>query len=181
MELIRLLPDYYEENQTMQELQEILSEEVGKLDERLQVTIEECAVMLASELLERYEKIFGLSTGAGRPIQARRERIAAKISGAGTTTKAMIKDVSSRYSGGEVEIIENNANSHFTVKFVGTIGIPANMEDLTRTIEEIKPAHLAFDYEYVYNTHAALGKFTHAQLAAYTHYQLRNEVISDGE
>lgn len=181
MELIRFLPDYYEENQTMQELQEILSEETDLLDERLQAIIEECAVMLASELLERYEKIFGLDTEAGKSDVFRRERIAAKISGRGTTTKEMIKDVASRYSGGEVEIIEDNPNSRFTVKFVGTIGLPPNMEDLTDTIEEIKPAHLAFDYEYVYNTHASLGRFTHAQLTAYTHDQLRNEVIKNGE
>ena len=178
--LIKLLPDYYEENVTMQTLQEILSDETDKLDEEMESAVDECTVMTASEMLGRYEKIFGLESEAGKAELFRRERIAAKISGTGTTTKAMLKDVASRYSGGEVDIIEDNANNSFTVKFVGTIGLPPNMDDLTKTIEEIKPAHLAFEYEYVYNTHTSLKRFTHAQLAAYTHYQLRNEVINNG-
>ena len=103
----------------------------------------------------------------------------AKLSGTGTTTKAMIADTASRYSNGEVEIIEDSPNNKFTVRFVGTIGMPGNMEDLKKTIEEIKPAHLAVEYEYVYNTHESLTSYTHAELTAYTHYQLRNEVFSN--
>ncbi len=180
MNLIKLLPDYYEQNVTMQTLQRILSDMTGQLDEDMRSAIDECTVMTSSGMLGRYEKVFGLESEAGKADQFRRERIAAKISGTGTTTKAMLKDVASRYSGGEVDIIEDNVNHSFTVKFIGTIGLPPNMDDLTKTIEEIKPAHLAFEYEYVYNTHMSLKQFTHAQLTAHTHYQLRNEVIDNG-
>ena len=60
LELIKLLPDYYEENVTMQTLQEILSGETDKLDGEMESAVDECTVMTASEMLGRYEKIFGL-------------------------------------------------------------------------------------------------------------------------
>jgi hypothetical protein len=35
---------------------------------------------------------------------------------------------------------------------VGTKGIPPNLSDLRTVIEEIRPAHLDFDFAYTYNT-----------------------------
>lgn len=181
MELIKLLPDYYEKNVTMQTLQEIISKVTEDLEDGLSETILQCFAATASSLLARWENMLGLEVDISKSDEFRRERITAKITGVGTTTKAMIQDVAIRYSNGEVEVIEDNANSRFTVKFVGTLGIPGNLADLKLSIEEIKPAHLAVIYEYVYRTNAELAVYTHGQLAQYTHYQLRNEVLSNGE
>ena len=178
MELIKLLPDYYEENVIMQTLQKILSDETDKMDEEMWSAIDECTVMTASEMLGRYEKIYGLGTEAEKTDRFRKERISAKISGTGTTTKAMIEDTASRYSNGEVEVIEDNANSKFTIKFVGTLGIPGNMDDLKMTIEEIKPAHLMVDYEYVYNTWNDVRALTWNQAASYTWEEIRTVGIN---
>ena len=180
MELIDLLPDYYEQNVTMQTLQSALSWAVGQLESGLTDTIDQCFAVTAESLLSRWETFLGLEVDISKSPEYRRERIMAKLSGTGTTTKAMIMDTASRYSNGEVEVIEDNANSKFKIRFVGTIGIPGNLKDLEKTIEEIKPAHLAVEYEYIYNTHESLMPFTHAELAAYTHYQLRNEVLTGG-
>ena len=177
MNLFKLLPDYYEKNVSMKKLQELLSEETDHLEEGVGETVDQCFAGSVSAQLSRWEHFLGLEVDIAKSPEFRRERIAAKISGAGTTTKSMIKDVASRYSNGEVEVIEDNARSRFIVKFVGTVGIPGNMSDLMLTVEEIKPAHLAVEYEYVYNTHRNLGVFTHEQLSVYTHNQLRNEVI----
>lgn len=180
MNLIRLLPDYYENNTTMIMLQAALSEATDQLEENLTDTVDQCFVATATRLLYRWEKILGLSTDISKPIAFRRERINAKLAGFGTATKAMIADVSRQYSNGEAEVIEDNANSTFTIRFTGTIGIPENMEDLKETIEEIKPAHLAVKYEYIYNTYKNLSALTHADLENYTHSQLRNEVLENG-
>ncbi len=178
MDLINLLPGYYEENVTMQLLQEILSDETNKLDEEMMAAVHECAAMTSSKLLKRYEEIFGLETEAGKSDAFRRERIAAKISGRGTTTKAMLKDIASRYSNGDVEVLEDNAKNKFTIKFVGTLGIPGNMDDLKKTIEEIKPAHLEVNYEYVYNTWNDVGALTWDQAASYTWEGIRTVRIN---
>ena len=85
----------------------------------------------------------------------------------------MIEDVSRSYSNGEVEVIEDNGNSRFVVRFVGTLGIPGNMTDLKLTIEEIKPAHLMVEYEYIYNTWENVGKLTWNEASAYTWEEIR--------
>ncbi|MBN7773142.1 DUF2313 domain-containing protein [Clostridium aminobutyricum] len=178
MDLMNVLPSVYEENITMNELQGILSTDINSLASSFNQTINECFVNTASSLLSRYEKIYGLKVDVSKNEAFRRERIRAKTIGIGTVTKQMIMDTAASYSNGEVEVIEDPVNSNFTIKFVGTRGIPANMTDLTLTIEEVKPAHLAFNFEYVYNTNRVLSAYTHSRLSAYTHEQLRNEVIS---
>ncbi len=178
MDLMALLPDYYNDNLTMKELQGIIATDITDLASSFNETIDECFVNTASSLLSRYEKIYGITVDVSKSDEFRRERIRTKIRGIGTVTKQMIIDTAASFSNGEVEVIEDPANSSFKIKFVGTLGIPANMADLTLTIEEIKPAHLAFTFEYVYNTNQVLSTMTHAQLAAYTHEQIRTEVLS---
>jgi hypothetical protein len=84
----------------------------------------------------------------------------------------MIVDVSSSYSNGEVEVIEDNSNYSFKIKFIGTKGIPGNMADLSVTINEIKPAHLAFTFEYIYNTWSAVTGNLWGDVTAMTWYEL---------
>ena len=175
MDLMKLLPEYYVGNLTMEELQSILSHKVDALAKAKQVTLDQGFINTATELLSRYETIFGLSVDVSKDDTFRRERIKAKIAGSGTTTKQMIKDVASAYSNGEVEVIENNPDSYFIIRFVGTIGIPANMGDLTLTIEEIKPAHLEYRFEFIYNTHNDLAIYTHEHLSGFNHNQVREE------
>ncbi len=97
--------------------------------------------------LSRWEKIFDLPIEIEKNYSFRRERIKAKIRGSGTTTKQLIINIASAFSNGEVEVIEYPNEYRFVVKFVGVKGVPANMKDLTSSIEEVKPAHLAFTFE----------------------------------
>lgn len=173
MDLMELLPNYYRGNVTMEKLQSILAEKIQALANDINETIDQCFVNTATALLSRYEKIYGLDVDISKSNEFRRERIRAKIRGVGTATKEMIKAVARSYSNGEVEVIEYPEEYKFVVRFVGTLGIPTNMADLTLTINEIKPAHLAFEFEYIYRTHAALSAYTHEQLEAYTYQTLR--------
>ena len=173
MELIKLLPEYYDENVTMQTLQSILSKETDDLETGLSDTISECFASTASVLLSRYENLLGLTIDVTKENDYRRERICAMLAGTGTTTKEMIESVSKSYSNGEVEVIEDNANSRFVIRFVGTLGIPGNMADLKLTIEEIKPAHLAVEYEYIYNTWSDISALTWQQATSYTWEKIR--------
>lgn len=175
---MELLPEYYMGNNTMEELQSILSTDINSLASGFDETIDQCFINTVTALLARYEKIFDLNIDVSKSDEFRRERIRAKVRGTGTVTKQMIVDVAKAYSNGEVEVFENPASYSFIVRFVGTLGIPGNMADLTLTIEEIKPAHLSFIFEYVYRTHSELTMYTHAQLNAYTHAQIREGVIS---
>lgn len=177
MELMDLLPEYYRGNQTMEELQAILSKDMNMLANNYNQTVNQCFINTATTLLSRYERIYGIKVDISKSEEFRRERIRAKVRGTGTVTKKMMEEVAKSYSNGEVEVIEDNTNNKFIIKFIGTKGMPPNMADLTLTIEEIKPAHLAFGFEYVYNTHAILSQFTQTQIGNFTHQQLREEEI----
>lgn len=179
MELIKLLPDYYEKNVTMQTLQGLLSEVTDDLEKGLSSTISECFASTASGLLSRYEQLLGLEVDVSKSDSFRRERIRAKISGVGTTTKEMVKNAASSYSNGEVEVIEDTSHYRFVIRFVGMLGIPGNMADLKLTIEEIKPAHLAVEYEYIYNTWNNVSALTWDQAAAYTWEGIRTVNINE--
>lgn len=181
MELMELLPVYYKDNLTMEEMQCILSYNINLLATDYDLTINQCFVNSATNLLSRYEKIFGIQVDISKSEAFRRERIRAKIRGTGTVTKQMIKDVAKSYSNGEIEVIENSGDYSFIVKFVGSIGIPENMEALIITIEEIKPAHLSYTFEYIYNTNKVISGFKHGELSEYKYVQLREEANFNGD
>lgn len=173
MELIKLLPVYYENNETMKTLQSILSEQTDGLDTEMYKTIDNCFVGSASDTLARYERLLGLVPDAAKSDRYRQERIKAKISGAGTTTASLIQNIAESFTSAAVDIVENFPSYTITVCFTGTSGIPGNMSDIKQTIEEAVPAHLKVLYEYIFNTYGAVGTFTHAELAAYTHERIR--------
>ena len=173
MELIKLLPDYYQDNETMLTLQNVLSEETDKLDVELKVTVNQCFPQLATTLLSRWETILGIKTDGSLSDTSRQEQILAKLSGTGTTTKQMIKDVAEKFSGAEVEVIEDNANSRFYIRFVGQLGVPENMTGLKAAIEDVKPAHLEVIYEYIYNTWQDVTKMTWQKASGYTWQTIR--------
>lgn len=177
--LMNLLPEsIYGGNSTMEGLQGIIKTDINDLANSFDDTIDESFCETASSLLGRYEKIYGIEVDISKSDTFRRERIKAKKRGVGTVTKQLIVNTAASYSNCEVEVIEDPEDYRFTIKFVGTRGIPENMNDLTLTIEEIKPAHLSFIFEYVYNTYGVIASFTYGALEAYTYYQLRNEVIN---
>ena len=175
MDLMDLLPPVYENNTTMQELQGILTSDINTLAGSFDESINECFLSTTTALLSRYETIYGLNVDVTKSTTSRRERIMAKAKGIGTTTKQMIIDTAAAYSGGEVEVIEDPANSTFIVKFIGTIGIPANIEDFTMTIEEIKPAHLSYTLEYTYKTWNEVSGNLWGDVSTKTWYELATE------
>lgn len=178
MALIDLLPDYYEKSMQSTECQKSLNYHSEAIKVAKSSFFEQLFIKSATWGLADWEKMLGITSDISASVDFRRERILAKIRGIGTTTKQMIIDTAAAFSNGEVEVLEDPSTSSFIIKFVGTLGVPQNMADLTLTIDEIKPAHLNYTFEYVYNSHLRLSSFTHAQLAAYTYYQIRNEVLS---
>lgn len=173
VDLMKYLPDYWQENITMRELQSILGIEVSDLLSSLSLSIDQLFIESATSGLARYEKILGLETDVKKSYPYRRERIKAKMMGSGTTTKQMIANVASAFSNAEVEVLEYPDESRFVIKFVGIKGVPGNMKDLTLTVEEIKPAHLAFTYEYTYNTWEMIKPKTWGESRTYTWSSIR--------
>ena len=152
---------------------DVLEIEEDILNECIENTLNQFYVDSATYGLDYWEKMLGISKNIFS-IQTRRENIKAKMRSRGTTNIKVIKNICEAYSNGIVEIIVNHSDYSFVVDFVGSIGMPQAFEELDKTINEIKPCHLAHSYKFNYITNKQLKDYTHSQLSAYTHEQLRN-------
>ena len=99
--------------------------------------------------LDFFERDYGIKTDISKTYEERREVILAKKRGTGTVTKEMIKNTAKAFTNVDVDVIENKDYS-FTVRFIGEKGIPKNLQDFKDMLEEIKPAHLAYNLEFTY-------------------------------
>ena len=172
MSLITKLPSFYD-NDITKPIQDSLSFEANSINDEVENTLNQFFVDSATYGLDKWESMLGIPKNT-HDTQTRRENIKAKMRSRGTTTLSVVKNICEAYSNGIVEIIVNHSDYSFIIDFVGTIGIPKTFAELDKTIEEIKPAHLAHSYKFNYNTHRDLSKYTHEELANYTHDEVRS-------
>jgi len=175
--LIDYLPFPYRNSPEAVEVQNVFQKWIEHLHLERDSLYDQFRVRSATWGLREWEKALGIIVDESISYEFRRSRIESKLRGFGTTTKEMIINVAASFSNGEVEVYEHNEEYYFDIRFIGALGLPPNMDDLTAVIEEIKPAHLAYAYKYRYRTHGELRSFTHAALSAYTHEHIRNGVI----
>lgn len=150
-DLMKYLPRYYKKSKVMNNLQQAIAKELGTSKYNEENTLNQMFVDTATSELYLWEKELGITTDLEKSYETRREIIKAKLRGSGTVTKTMLKNTALAYTNAEVDIIENYEDNSFIIKFVSVKGIPQNMEALKKTVEEIKPAHLNFGFEYTYN------------------------------
>ena len=140
-DLMLMLPEFYR-SAPFVELQRVLGEMAHRASEDVDFVMAQLWLQTASGWgLELWENAYGIPTEAGKNPDYRRTRIIAKPRGQGTPTAALIQSVASSFANGEAEVIEDSEHYMFTVKFTSMMGIPPNIDDLTSTIREIKPAH----------------------------------------
>ena len=154
------MPKYYRDILEIEELQKAIDLQLDELD------------IISNEVLNNFlyiqlrgvylygQRIFRLTVGdTTSNLKERRENIISKLRSYGTTTKEMIARVAKAFTNGEIEVIEDNPNYSFTIKFTSIVGIPNNLENFKKVVGTIKPAHLNFNVEFRYNTHNQIGIF----------------------
>jgi len=166
--LISRYPDFYAGSPQFADLQDAIEPSVLAAWEARDGLVDQLCVDTATWGLKYWEQSLGIPVETEKSDAFRRSRVRSKLRGAGTTTVAMIQNVAESYSNGEVEITEHPAEYTIDIKFVGTVGIPPNMDDLTATLREIMPAHLHWDYIIIYNTWDAVSAHTWGELATRT-------------
>lgn len=171
------MPKYYMTSKVIDNINNANAIELTTFEEKLDGVLNQFFVNTADYSLERWEKEFGIEVNNAYDTALRRTRIISKLRGQGTVTVALLKNVSESFSNGQVDIIEDNTNYKFTVKFVGTLGIPPNLDDLQKAIDDIKPAHLAVNYEFTYLIYSELAAsgltYDQVKALALTYEQLK--------
>lgn len=168
VDLSKYAPPFLAEIREMAEIYKAQGYEVGQLQHDLEDLIDQCYIVTATWGLSRWEQMLGVATNMSLTYEQRREILKAKLRGQGTTTRKMIEDTAAAFSGGEVQVIEDNPNHLCIIRFVGIKGIPRNMQAFISMLEDIKPAHLAYRFEYRYTTWGELKPYIWGQLKGMT-------------
>jgi Uncharacterized protein conserved in bacteria (DUF2313). len=151
IDLTKYVPMFiWENNDIMQAIYKSQGDELGSLLYCLEDLQKQFYIDTATWGLDLWEEEYGITTNLNYSYEQRREVVKAKKRGQGTTTKQMIKNVAEAFSGGEVDVIENTGPYIFTIQFVGVKGIPRNMQAFINMLEDIKPAHLGYEFKYTY-------------------------------
>ena len=127
--------------------------------------------------LQYWEQALGIAVDVSKNVEYRRSVIKSKLRGAGTTTVAMIQNTAQSYSNGEVEVTEEATQYAIKITFVGTLGVPPNLDDLTNTLKEIMPAHLRWEYIMIFNTWQAVASHTWGSVAGMTWQELKESEL----
>lgn len=151
IDLLAMLPEHWRVAEEVQALQYAAGRQASKLREAVLDLLDQLDLEKAAWGLELWERAFGLEGTSAKSYAFRRERVKAKMRGTGPTTVQRVVNVASAFAGGEAVVVEYPDEFRFVVRFVGVKGVPANLKDLTASIQEIIPAHLVFTYEYTYN------------------------------
>ncbi len=149
-EMFSYLPGYYETSRVMQADMNAKGAEMDLLFEALDETLQQFFVRTATWGLDRWESELGIATDPSKPLDQRRAVVESKLRGSGKFSGRLVKSVAEAYERGRVEVSFQPGEWGFTVKFVDTVGIPPNLDDLKAAIEEIKPAHLKVEFEFNY-------------------------------
>ncbi|MEF2964909.1 YmfQ family protein [Paenibacillus sp. M1] len=149
-EMFSYLPGYYENSRIIRVDMNAKGSELDELYRALNETLDQFFVRSATWGLDQWEAELGIATDPAKPVEQRRAVVESKLRGTGQFSGRVIKNVAEAYDGGTVDVTFQPAEWTFTIKFIDTIGIPPNLEDLKAVIEEIKPAHLAVEYAFSY-------------------------------
>lgn len=171
--LMQHMPKYYRDIVEIEELQNAIDLQLDELDIMSNEVLKQFFIYTATWSLPIWERIFGLTVGdTTSNLKERRENIISKLRSYGTTTKEMIARVAKVFTNGEIEVIEDNPNYSFTIKFTSIVGIPDNLENFKKVVATIKPAHLNFNVEFRYNTHNQIGYLYQNSLKTKKHTEL---------
>jgi len=172
-DITNYVPSFLLQSKIFQTIYNAENTELNNTENSSQDVLDQCFIDTATWGLEFWEKFLGLPVDKTKTDVSRREKIKAKLRGCGTVTKEFLKNVANAFVNGEIDIIEYPGEYKFVIKFVGTKGVPQNIGNLTEIIEEIKPAHLNYEYQYTYNVWSFLTSKVWNDLTPYTWDQIR--------
>lgn len=178
MSLKKYIPSVLYDEKTLNKTYSAQESKLTEIDNNIQDLINNCFAQTATSWgLNILEGEYGLTTIDSDSDEIRRSRVLAQIRSKGIVTKAMIQNLAESFANGSVDVIEDDANYTFTIKFISTIGVPPKIEDLYSAINKIKPAHLLVEYLFTYKLWNDMKNFEWGDLQPYTWQQVLSQDI----
>ncbi|UPW82717.1 putative phage tail protein [Lysinibacillus sp. Ag94] len=178
-DMIKYLPLYERKSTVFRTVLTADDREFRNTEQQLEIVNRNMFIDTAIEALPIYERDLGIKSIGTLRYDQRREQITSRNRASfDQTTKETIKSVAAAYSNGDVEVNPTKTPGIYEIKFVGTKGIPDNLNGLMQAIEIIVPAHLQFDYAYTFNVWEFASKRTWGDVRNITWDDIRiwNEV-----
>lgn len=168
--LIERLPGFWAGSPQVVELQRVLDEMVQAAGSSQADTMAQLFLPTATWGLSWWEQAYGITPASGQTEEQRRTRILGKIRGQGVATVALIQATAGAYVDAAVSVEEHPNEFRFTVIFDQIGAQLPEPEEMTDALNEIKPAHLTFDYLYLYHTSDTVGIFQELKQTGFVYY-----------
>lgn len=151
-DMTKHLPRYERTSTVIREILKASDRELRNNEQKLEVVERNIFISKAIEMLPIFERDIGIENTAMLNYQQRREQIIARnIASFGQTVEETIIAVAAAFSNGEVEVNKTDVPGIYEIKFIGTKGIPNNIEGLQKSVDIIAPGHLQFNYIFTLN------------------------------
>lgn len=172
--MLEYLPWYERKSHVFDSILNAYDKEFRRLEQDLDVVERNIFLDTAIESLSIHERDLGIKTIKNLKYDQRREQISSRYrSSFDQTTEDTIKNVAAAYSNGEVEVNLTDVDGLYEIKFIGSRGVPDNLEGLKETLDIIIPAHLGLTYAFTYNTWGMVSHLTWAEVSSMTWNDLR--------
>ena len=143
----------------------------------IQQFINDCFVETAQEsVIERWEKIIGLTTVKSDSLDERRKRILYYMSLETPYTEWMLKHVYLAGLLGEGNYKVTVDPVACTIEVLFNASKASQRDNILQLLSVLLPCNMALTVGFMGTPHDYMERFTHDQLAKYTHNQIRNDL-----
>lgn len=147
------LPEIYKDDKETVNTKEInvISKTLDEAQKEVDSLEKELFIQTAEGIgLRRQEEIYKIDTDSNKPIEHRRSYVKSLMVSDDIPTPELVKRVAESYVNGQVEVLEVFNEYLVIIKFVGSYGIPPNLEDCKKVLRETIHGHLGLEYEFMY-------------------------------
>lgn len=148
--MIERLPYYYRKSKVVKELYTVVQTILDKIS--ADISAEDLKLFIITTMdFELHEKDVGL-TATTSDNETKRARVIARIQGKSVLTKSALAELINVYDKTGCTITEDFENYTVTILFSGRKGKPYNLNEIQSAVDEVKPAHIKIEYEFMKNT-----------------------------
>lgn len=146
------LPWYEKDDPVYIEILKAYDSELRIIDSYKKLIHRNLFIDTASENLEIWERDFGIKNAKALNLRQRREQVMARwVSQFGQLTRGKLKQIIETFSNAECDLVSDYDTCIVTIKFVGKVGLPDNIEGLKDVLNIVLPAHWDYKFEFTFS------------------------------